>query len=35
MHVNAGTSQIKNSDCERLLGVDKDSKLSFEKPGMN
>ena len=25
-----GTSKIKNSDCERLLGIDIDSKLSFE-----
>ena len=29
-HVNIGTSQIKNSDCERLLGIDIDYKLSFE-----
>ena len=28
--VNVGTSQIKNSDCERLLGIDIDCKLSFE-----
>ena len=28
--VNVGTSQIKNSDCERLLGFDIDCKLSFE-----
>ena len=30
LHVNVGTSQIKNSDCERLLGIDIDCKLSFE-----
>ena len=30
MHVNIGTSQIKNSNCERLLGIDIDCKLSFE-----
>ena len=30
VHVNIGTSQIKNSDCERLLGIDIDCKLSFE-----
>ena len=30
VHVNIGISQIKNSDCERLLGIDIDSKLSFE-----
>ena len=30
MHVNIGTSQIKNRDCERLLGIDIDCKLSFE-----
>ena len=30
VHVNTGTSQIKNSDCERLLGIDIDCKLSFE-----
>ena len=28
--VNIGTSQIKNSNCERLLGIDIDCKLSFE-----
>ena len=28
--VNIGTSQITNSDCERLLGTDIDCKLSFE-----
>ena len=30
VHVNIGTSQIENSDCERLLGIDIDCKLSFE-----
>ena len=31
VHVNyIGTSQIKNGDCERLLGIDIDCKLSFE-----
>ena len=30
VHVNIGTSQIKNSDCERLLGIDLDCKLSSE-----
>ena len=30
MHVNIGTSQIKNSDCERLLRIDIYCKLSFE-----
>ena len=30
VHVNIGTSQIKNSDCERLLEIDIDCKLSFE-----
>ena len=30
LHVNIGTSQIKNSDCERLLGIDIDCKLSFQ-----
>ena len=30
VHVNIGTSQIKNSDCERLLGIDIDCKLGFE-----
>ena len=30
VHVNVGTSHIKNSDCERLLGIDIDCKLSFE-----
>ena len=30
VHVNIGTSQIKSSDCERLLGTDIDCKLSFE-----
>ena len=31
MHVNIGTSQFENSKCEKLLGVNIDSKLSFEK----
>ena len=31
VHVNKGTSQIRKSDCERLLGIDIDCKLSFEK----
>ena len=31
VHENIGTSQIKNSDCKRLLGMDIDCKLSFEK----
>ena len=30
MHVDIQTSQIKNSNCERLLGIDIDCKLSFE-----
>ena len=30
MHVNIGTSPIKNSDWERLLGTDIDCKLSFK-----
>ena len=30
VYVDIGTSQIKNSDCERLLGIDIDCKLSFE-----
>ena len=30
VHVNIGASQIKNSDCESLLGIDIDCKLSFE-----
>ena len=30
VHVNIGTSQIINSDCERLLGIDIDFRLSFE-----
>ena len=31
LHVNIGTLQIENSKCEKLLGVNIDSKLSFEK----
>ena len=30
VHVNISKSQIKNSDCERLLRIDIDFKLSFE-----
>ena len=30
VNVNIGTSQIKNSDCERLFRIDIDCKLSFE-----
>ena len=30
VHVIIGTSLIKNSDCERLLGIDIDRKLKFE-----
>ena len=30
VHVNIGTSKIKNNDSERLLGIDIDCKLSFE-----
>ena len=30
VHVNIGASQIINSNCERLLGIDIDCKLSFE-----
>ena len=31
LDVNIGTLQIENSKCEKLLGVNIDSKLSFEK----
>ena len=31
LHLNIGTSQIENSKYEKLLGVNIDSKLSFEK----
>ena len=31
LHVNIGTSQIENSKYEKLLGVNIDSNLSFEK----
>ena len=31
LHVNIRTSQIENSKYEKLLGVNIDSKLSFEK----
>ena len=31
LHVNIGTSQIKNCKYEKFLGVNIDSKLSFEK----
>ena len=30
VHVNKGTSQIKNINWEKLLGIDIDCKLSFE-----
>ena len=30
VHVNIGTSQIKNNNCERLLGIDIYCILSFE-----
>ena len=30
VHVNMGTSQINNSDCKRLLGIDIDCKSGFE-----
>ena len=30
VQVNIGASQIKNSDCARLLAIDIDCKLSFE-----
>ena len=30
VHVNIGTSQIKNSDCEKLLGIYIYCKLSFD-----
>ena len=30
VHVNIGSSHIKNSKCERLLGIDIDFKLGFE-----
>ena len=30
IHVNTGTSQIKNSDCERLLGIDIDCTVTFK-----
>ena len=31
LHVNIGISQIENSKYDKLLGVNIDSKLSFEK----
>ena len=31
LHVNIGTLQIENSKCEKVLGMNIDSKLSFEK----
>ena len=31
LHVNIGTLQIENSKCEKRLGANIDSKLSFEK----
>ena len=30
MHVNIGAAQIKNSKCQKLLGINIDSKLTFE-----
>ena len=30
VHVNIGIAQIKNSKCQKLLGINIDSKLSFE-----
>ena len=32
MHVNIGTAQIENSKCQKLLGINIDSKLTFEDP---
>ena len=31
VHVNVDISRIKNSDCERLLGIDIDCKLIFDQ----
>ena len=31
VHVNIGTAQISNSNCEKLLGINIDSKLNFER----
>ena len=30
VHVNLGTAQIENSKCQKLLGINIDSKLTFE-----
>ena len=30
MHVNIGTAPVENSKCQRLLGINIDSKLTFE-----
>ena len=30
VHVNVGTAQIENSKCRKLLGINIDSKLTFE-----
>ena len=30
VHVNIGTSEIKDSNCKRVLGTDVDCKLSFQ-----
>ena len=30
VHVNIGIAQIKNSKCQKLLGINIDSKLTFE-----
>ena len=30
VHVNVGTEQIENSKCQKLLGINIDSKLTFE-----
>ena len=30
VHVNIGTAQIENSKCQKLLGINTDSKLTFE-----
>ena len=30
VHVNIGTAQIENSKCQKLLGINIDSKLTFE-----
>ena len=30
VHVSIGTAQIENSKCQKLLGINIDSKLTFE-----